>query len=263
MDKSTLPKSVYMLHNLTHVELNAVDLAWDTVVRFSAFGLPADFYSDFARVADDESRHLSWCLQRLEELGFEYGCMPAHDLLWEGCQLSQHDLGARLAVVPMGQEARGLDAGDRLAKRLVGMGDNRTAAIVRRIATEERAHVAVGVAWFSRICAALGVEPGPSFQKLLLTLTPGLLKGPYNDAERQEVGLPQQWYFTALWEPDLRQAAAEVLAAAERGGQPAPLPASMRSGTALAPVREPEKLRQLAARLAAVLDLELAASRPA
>ena len=107
------------------------------------------------------------------------------------------------------------------------------------------------------------MEPGPSFQKLLLTLTPGLLKGPYNDAERQEVGLPQQWYFTALWEPDLRQAAAEALAAAERGGQPAPLPASMRSGTALAPVREPEKLRQLAARLAAVLDLELAASRPA
>lgn len=42
------------------------------------------------------------------------------------------------------QEARGLDAGDRLAKRLVGMGDNRTAAIVWRIAEEERAHVAVG-----------------------------------------------------------------------------------------------------------------------
>lgn len=41
-------------------------------------------------------------------------------------------------------QARGLDAGERLAKRLVGLGDNRTAAIVRRIALEERAHVAVG-----------------------------------------------------------------------------------------------------------------------
>lgn len=49
--------------------------------------------------------------------------------------------------VPALQEARGLDAGDRLSKRLVGMGDNRTAAIVRQIATEERAHVAVGVTW--------------------------------------------------------------------------------------------------------------------
>jgi hypothetical protein len=25
-----MPKSVYMLHNLAHVELNAIDLAWDT-----------------------------------------------------------------------------------------------------------------------------------------------------------------------------------------------------------------------------------------
>lgn len=44
----------------------------------------------------------------------------------------------------MSQEARGLDAGPRLAERLVGCGDNRTAAIVARIALEEKAHVAVG-----------------------------------------------------------------------------------------------------------------------
>lgn len=50
----------------------------------------------------------------------------------------------RLAIVPMSQEARGLDAGQRLATRLVGAGDNRSASIVKRIAEEERAHVAVG-----------------------------------------------------------------------------------------------------------------------
>lgn len=40
-----------MLHNLAHVELNAVDLAWDTLVRFSPYGLPPRFYADFARRA--------------------------------------------------------------------------------------------------------------------------------------------------------------------------------------------------------------------
>jgi uncharacterized ferritin-like protein (DUF455 family) len=54
-------------------------------------------------VADDESRHLGWCLQRLGELGYQYGCMPAHCLLWEGAELSSHDLAARLAIVPMAQ----------------------------------------------------------------------------------------------------------------------------------------------------------------
>jgi hypothetical protein len=67
--------SAHVLHTVAHIELNAIDLAWDTVARFG--GLPREFYLDFARVADDESRHLSWCLQRLEELGHEYG-RPRH-----------------------------------------------------------------------------------------------------------------------------------------------------------------------------------------
>lgn len=63
-----------MLHNLAHVELNAIDLAWDTVVRFSPLHhvLGDGFFDDFARVADDESRHFGWCSQRLIELGFKY-----------------------------------------------------------------------------------------------------------------------------------------------------------------------------------------------
>lgn len=70
---SGLPLNAYMLHNLAHVELNAIDLAWDTVVRFSPFSeiLGEGFFADFAHVADDESRHFAWCSQRLSELGFK------------------------------------------------------------------------------------------------------------------------------------------------------------------------------------------------
>ncbi|KAL4444897.1 hypothetical protein ABPG77_003947 [Micractinium sp. CCAP 211/92] len=260
MDKSPLPKTVYMLHNLAHVELNAIDLAWDTVLRFSACGLPEAFYADFARVADDESRHLSWCLQRLEELGYGYGCMPAHNLLWEGAEASAGDLGARLAIVPMSQEARGLDAGDRLAKRLVGMGDNRTAAIVRRIALEERAHVAVGVTWFSAICQALGTEPGAAFRRLLLDYCPGLLKGPFNDGERALVGLQPELYDVRLWpeaEAEAAAAAVAAAAAAEREGRPHTVAASAAgAAAAMLPLADERQMRQLAARLGALLGLE-------
>lgn len=67
-----VPLNVYMLHNLAHVELNAIDLAWDTVVRFAPLRdtLGDGFFADFARVADDESRHFRWYSQRLAELGF-------------------------------------------------------------------------------------------------------------------------------------------------------------------------------------------------
>lgn len=52
------------------------------------------------------------------------------------------------------QEARGLDAGQRLVGRLVGAGDKRSASIVARISDEERAHVAVGVTWLRAVAGA-------------------------------------------------------------------------------------------------------------
>lgn len=103
--------------------------------------LPAGFFEDFARVADDESRHLGWCLQRLRELGHNYGDIPAHNRLWDAARSTAGDLADRLVIVPCVQEARGLDAGGRLGDRLASGGDRRSAEIVRRIAEEEKAHV--------------------------------------------------------------------------------------------------------------------------
>jgi len=62
------------------------------------------FYSDFARVADDESRHLSWCLQRLDELGYAYGDMVAHSILWDGAQASSGESYAlQTHAIPVSQ----------------------------------------------------------------------------------------------------------------------------------------------------------------
>jgi len=204
--QSGLPLNCYLLHTLTHIELNAVDLAWDTVVRFSniagdveAFGergvVPMQLFVDFLRVADDESRHLGWCLQRLDELGVQYGSIPAHDMLWQGAYDSRDSLAARLAVVPCVQEARGLDAGPRLTTRLNSNNDHRTADIVDRISEEELPHVAVGVFWFREACAALEVPAGEAFQALVSEYCP-LLKGngPFNHKARADAGMQREWY---------------------------------------------------------------------
>ncbi|XP_020675857.1 uncharacterized protein LOC110094863 isoform X2 [Dendrobium catenatum] len=163
---SGLPLNAYLLHNLAHVELNAIDLAWDTVARFSPLHdlLGDEFFSDFARVADDESRHFAWCSQRLTELGF------------------------RLL-----QEARGLDAGPRLVQKLIGFGDHKTSNIVAMIAEEEVAHVAVGVFWFTQLCQKMGRTPCDTFKDLLKCYSVEL-KGPFNYAARDKAGIPRDWY---------------------------------------------------------------------
>ena len=203
--------SAAMMHNIAHIELNAIDLAWDTVARFApmrasrfrvgdednddaSFGLPDRFFLDFAKVADDESRHLGWCLQRLQEMGVAYGDIPAHNVLWEGAQSTSNSLPARLAVVPCMQEARGLDAGPRLVSKLRGRGDNRSADIIERISAEELAHVAVGVAWFRHVCLALSVDPKEAFAAEIRTHAPESLRGPFNHAARVDAGLEPDWY---------------------------------------------------------------------
>jgi len=108
---SNLPLNAHMLHNLAHVELNAIDLAWDTVARFSPFFdlLGHNFFDDFAHVADDESRHFLWCSQRLAELGFKYGDIPANNLLMRECEKTSNNVAARLACIPLVQLYRRLE----------------------------------------------------------------------------------------------------------------------------------------------------------
>lgn len=184
-----------MLHNLAHIELNAIDLAWDTVARFSPFFdvLGRRFFDDFAHVADDESRHFMWCSQRLAELGFKYGDIPANNLLMRECQNTSNNVAARLAVIPLVQEARGLDAGPRLVKRLMGFGDHRTSNIVAKIAEEEVAHVAVGVDWFLSVCQKMNRAPCPTFKDLIKEYG-AELRGPFNHSAREIAGIPRDWY---------------------------------------------------------------------
>uniref|UniRef100_A0A0D9UYA3 DUF455 domain-containing protein n=1 Tax=Leersia perrieri TaxID=77586 RepID=A0A0D9UYA3_9ORYZ len=190
-----VPLNAYMLHMLAHVELNAIDLAWDTVVRFSPLHdtLGDGFFADFARVADDESRHFRWYSQRLNELGFSYGDMPVHNLLWRECAKTSSDVSARLAVIPLVQEARGLDAGPRLVQKLLGFGDHRSAEIVTKVAEEELAHVSVGLHWFLKVCQMMDRVPDATFRDLIKEHDV-VLKGPFNYPARNEAGIPREWY---------------------------------------------------------------------
>ena len=95
---------------LAHIELNAVDLAWDILVRFTeSQKLPSAFINDWVSVADEEAKHFALLNNRLKDLGSHYGALPAHDGLWEIAIATANNFSARLAVVPLVLEARGLD----------------------------------------------------------------------------------------------------------------------------------------------------------
>jgi uncharacterized ferritin-like protein (DUF455 family) len=188
---------VALLHALAHIELNAIDLAWDIVARFADAGLPPAFFADWQHVAAEEAEHFALLAERLGELGAAYGDLPAHDGLWEAAAATAHDLLARLAVVPLVLEARGLDVTPEMIARLDDAGDDRSAAILGRIYRDEIGHVAAGHRWFEHLCLLRGIDPCRTFRDRVGRYFSGPLKPPFNHAARDAAGFPAAYYDVA------------------------------------------------------------------
>jgi uncharacterized ferritin-like protein (DUF455 family) len=185
---------VALVHALAHIELNAVDLALDIVARFADAPVPRSFFADWLSVADDEARHFGMLRARLVELGSHYGALPAHDGLWDAAQKTQHDMHARLALVPLILEARGLDVTPSIIAQMRETGDDQTASILDVIYEDEKGHVAVGAKWFRFLCARNGQDPSGRFQALVRANFRGSLKPPFNDRARAAAGLTPSFY---------------------------------------------------------------------
>jgi len=178
------------IHAIAHIELNAIDLAWDAVYRFRE--APAPYQADWISCAHDESRHFMLLRTRLQALGYDYGDFNAHNGLWDMCEKTAHDGLARMALVPRVLEARGLDVTPAMIEKLTALGDTETVDVLEVILREEVAHVAAGSRWYRWYCARAGVEPRPKFLALLREYAGPYLRGPFNVQARLCAGFEQE-----------------------------------------------------------------------
>ncbi|WP_165219376.1 ferritin-like domain-containing protein [Affinirhizobium pseudoryzae] len=192
----TVKGRIALLHAIAHIELNAVDLALDIVARYATEPVPHSFFDGWMQVAFEEAKHFRMVRNRLRELGADYGDMPAHDGLWQAAHSTRNDLTARLAVVPLILEARGLDVTPALQEKMRETGDLETADVLNVIYTDEKGHVAIGAKWFRFLCAREKRDPAATFQQLVRANFRGALKPPFNDLARAEAGLTPSFYRT-------------------------------------------------------------------
>jgi uncharacterized ferritin-like protein (DUF455 family) len=184
---------VALWHSLAHIEFVAIDLALDMVGRFGE-RMGEAFVTDFLSVAADEAMHFALLERKLVSLGTRYGALPAHDGLWEAAGETRHDVAARLAIVPMVLEARGLDVTPAMLERVRLAGDANGARILARILDDEIRHVAIGARHFRDTCLAHDESPREMWQKLVARHFRGVLKPPFNDSARSAAGLSRDWY---------------------------------------------------------------------
>lgn len=184
---------IALLHALAHIEYSAIDLAFDVAARFGA-QFPRDFVDDWVSVGADEAMHFAVLDRRLRTLGTHYGALPAHAGLWEAAEETARDPLARLAVVPMVLEARGLDVTPDTVARFEAAGDAPSARILHRIYTDEIRHVGFGTKWFEHRCAESGLNPESHWRMLLARHFRGQVKPPFNDSARAAAGLTLEYY---------------------------------------------------------------------
>jgi len=184
---------IALWHSIAHIEFVAVDLALDIVGRFGGQMGPG-FIDDFLSVAADEAMHFVLVDRKLRSLGAQYTCLPAHNGLWDAAFETRHDVAARLAVVPMVLEARGLDVTPATIDRVRESGDLGGARILQRILDDEIRHVAAGARHFNAWCQTHAERPESLWKTLVARHYRGLLKPPFNDSARLAAGLSRDWY---------------------------------------------------------------------
>ena len=171
-----------------------MDLAWDIVGRFAGEPVPRSFFDQWVGVASEEAIHFGLLAERLATFGAAYGDLPAHDGLWQAAEATGGDLTARLAVVPLVLEARGLDVTPAMVETFRASGDDATAAVLSRIYEDEKGHVFVGASWFRYLCDREGRAAEPAFHDLVRRHFRGALKPPFNDRARSAACLTPGFY---------------------------------------------------------------------
>ena len=191
---------IALLHAVAHIELNAVDLHWDIIARFTDVPMPPGFYDDWVKAADEESKHFNLVADCLEDLGSHYGALPAHDGMWRAAEDTAGDLLARLAIVPMILEARGLDVTPGMIEVFRKAGATKAVDALETIYAEEVGHVAYGSKWFHFLCGRADTDPKDAFHALVRRYFPGGPKPPFNDEKRAEAGIPPDFYWPLVAE---------------------------------------------------------------
>jgi uncharacterized ferritin-like protein (DUF455 family) len=178
-----------LLHAVTHIEFNAINLALDAIWRFD--GMPRDYYLDWLKVAAEEAHHFSLLRAHLQGMGYDYGDFAAHTGLWDMTEKTKSDVLARMALVPRTLEARGLDATPPMQAKLRKVGTAyalRAVEILDVILRDEIGHVAIGNHWYRHLCIQRDMDPVATYALLAKQYGAPRIKGPLNLGARLAAG---------------------------------------------------------------------------
>ncbi len=181
------------LHTFANHELLALELLALMLLRFP--DAPKGYRMSLAATMLDEQRHLRLYLQRMKELGVEFGDYGLSAFFWDA--LAEVPSAASFAAaMGMTLEQANLDFSRHFSRAFEASGDHRSAAILRQIYQDEIGHLRQGRRWFDRLNEVPLKEADETLyarwaQALHPPMTPARGRGiEFDDEGRRKAGLP-------------------------------------------------------------------------
>ena len=179
-----------LIHSLAHIELTAVNLAWDAVYRYR--DMPIEYYQDWVQCATEEAGHFRMLRQRLQGMGYDYGSFPAHNELWKMAVTTGDDLTARMGIVHRVFEARALDVVPTTLKRFESQNDKDMIRVLTIICNDEVGHVSSATHWFRHRCEQAQQDPDQTFFYMMNKYLSKPIAGPFNRLARLQAGFSEE-----------------------------------------------------------------------
>ena len=173
------------LHYFANHELEAIELMALALLKFTE--APKTFRVALAGIITEEQKHLRLYINRMRELGIEFGTYPLSGFFWSA--LSKTDsLKKFTAAMNLTLEQANLDHCLFFQKVFESVGDVKSANIMKEVLADEIGHVRHGLNWFKR-----WHEQGSQWQNYLenlpVEINPARARGKlFSSSIRAEVG---------------------------------------------------------------------------
>ncbi|MBA2404979.1 MAG: DUF455 family protein [Bdellovibrionales bacterium] len=143
-------KKAMALHSFANHELLAIEMMAAAMLIYPhATEEDVRFKKGLLSALKDEQKHLSLYIQRMNELGYEFGDFPLNDFFWR--QMEKLKTAAQYtSMMSLTFEAANLDFAQYYAKIFRSFGDNKTAEILDIVLEDEISHVAFGSHWMKK-----------------------------------------------------------------------------------------------------------------
>lgn len=136
-----------VLHFFANHELLAMELMALVLLKFPE--APPAFRMGLVCTIQEEQSHMRLYLERMRELGLDFGDLPLTDYFWN-CLKGMRSPLEFVTQMSLTFEQANLDFSLYYRDEIARHGDDKTAAILDRVYREEIGHVKHGLTWFNR-----------------------------------------------------------------------------------------------------------------